>query len=95
MDAFNLWKFVTFWSDLIMVMVEDPYGRIVVILLLAWGIVNWFWRLGHRYRYGHAKHYRPQLRRRTNRNRNDREAVNLWADITMWVMDWWGGLGER
>lgn len=95
MDAFNLWEFVTFWGDLVMFMVRDPYGRIVVILLLAWAVLGWSWRLGHRSQYGHAKHYRPRHRRRTNRNRNDRETVSMWADITMWVMDWWGGLGER
>ncbi len=90
MDAFN-----TFWGDLAMFMVRDPYGRIVVFLLLAWAVLGWFWRLGHRSRWDHVKHFRPRRRRRTNRNHNDRETVNLWADIIMWVMDWWGGLGER
>lgn len=95
MDAFNPWEFVTVLGDLVMIMVQDPYGRIVVILLLAWGIVGWFWRPGRPSRYGHAKHYRPRRRRRTNWNCNDRETVNLWADITMWVMNWWGELGEQ
>ena len=91
MDIFNSWEFVT-------------------ISLLALGILGWFWRLSHRPRWNHVKHYHPRRyhprryhprrhyhplhHRRTNRHLNDRETVNLWADIVMGVMDWWSQHSE-